>query len=103
MTHDEMIAVIEAERNGKQLEVRRTRSAPDAPWWPRGLNAPTFNFSDFEYRVKKEPLVVYSIVNGSNALVSTYLYECAADEALGRLAIIGVVPPYRKVKFVEQL
>jgi hypothetical protein len=55
MTHDEMIAVITHHKNGGKIEYRSKldmtwRDAPN-PWW---------DFDEFDYRVKPEPLVFWA-------------------------------------------
>ena len=56
-THDEMIAVIAAHRDGKAIE-HRCPSVSKAEWKPlrSGKILPVlFNFDDFDYRIKREP------------------------------------------------
>lgn len=48
MTHDEMIAVITAHKEGKQIQCRE-RGGIIWQFCP-----PSWNFADFEYRVKQE-------------------------------------------------
>jgi hypothetical protein len=48
MTHDEMIAVIKAEKEGKLIDMKL-----DGFWCMKPINSP-FNFC-FEYRIKPEP------------------------------------------------
>ena len=52
MTYDEMIAVIQAAKEGKVVEWRERYS--DGRWLVK-LASSSFNFSDLEYRVKPEP------------------------------------------------
>lgn len=57
MTHDEMIAVIEHHKKGGTVEVRsRCRSGG---WCVASV--PTWDFSRFEYRPKKEPVERWAI------------------------------------------
>ena len=51
MTHDEMIAVIQAHKEGKTIECRMKRE-PDE--W-EAITKPSWDFSILEYRVKPEP------------------------------------------------
>lgn len=51
MTHDEMIAVIQAHKAGKAIEVR-DRGWPIAHW---GASDPNWNFLCYDYRIKPEP------------------------------------------------
>lgn len=55
MTHDEMIALIEAHRNGQTIQYRLS---PKAEWRDRHLKSLDFDFSDVEYRIKPEPLTL---------------------------------------------
>ena len=66
MTHDEMIAVITHHKNGGELECR---CKGDGVWIIEGhLDARGFNFADFDYRAKPEPLVLF-IATDSNERV----------------------------------
>ena len=63
MTDDEIIAVVKAHKEGKEIE---GRSFEDREWFSA---IPTWNFEVCEYRVKPEPLVAYAVkyVDGSIA------------------------------------
>ena len=50
MTHDEMIEVIQAHKNGKVIQVR---TAPSALWCTTIV--PNWNFGFLEFRVKPQP------------------------------------------------
>ena len=53
MTHDEMIAVIQAHKEGKTIE-SRARGIGWAKWVT--LNEePSWQFSEYDYRIKPEP------------------------------------------------
>lgn len=54
MTHDEMIAVIEAARDGKQIESRPVSNQHPSLKWRDGTGL-IFDFVRYEYRVKPEP------------------------------------------------
>ena len=49
MTHDEMISVIQAEKDGESIQWRRKG---DQGWFTAAV--PTWNFENFEYRVKPD-------------------------------------------------
>jgi hypothetical protein len=53
MTHDGMIAVIQASKEGKLLEVKSKGKGV----WHKALNPPAFNFYEFEYRVMQGPRI----------------------------------------------
>jgi hypothetical protein len=55
MTHDEMIALIEAHRDGQTIQYRLS---PKAEWRDRHLKSLDFDFSDVEYRIKPKPLTL---------------------------------------------
>lgn len=58
MTHDEMIAVIQAAKEGKEIEYKNLGNCP----WGRIENNPgRFDFIRFEYRVKPEPVKLKEI------------------------------------------
>lgn len=50
MTHDEMIAIIQAAKEGKEIEVQY---APSAWGLCHGIS---FNFVNYSYRIKPQPL-----------------------------------------------
>lgn len=52
MTNDEIIAVVTAHKNGKQIQYNRS---PDNVWTDARDNQPGWNFFEFNYRVKPEP------------------------------------------------
>lgn len=56
MTHDEMIALIEAHRDGKTIEFRDPRFDNFKDW--QLCRMPTWNFQRNEYRIKPEPLTL---------------------------------------------
>jgi hypothetical protein len=85
MTHDEMIAVIQAHREGKKIQVRdRVNGEP----WDDLQSNESFNFVGFEYRVRPEPrewvLVPFAKSSRSE---DGYLY--------------GLRPIHDAVKFIE--
>ncbi len=61
MSHDEILAVVQAHKEGKQIQVRSI-FVEDGEGWrdcgtPQmaGLSIPSFDFSRKQYRVKSEP------------------------------------------------
>jgi hypothetical protein len=63
MTHDEMIAVIQAHKAGKFIETKYKDS--NGPWDLRNPGLPNFNFNSYDYRVKKEPIKCFVLVDRS--------------------------------------
>ena len=65
MTHDEMIAVIKAHRDGKSIQSRSRNSTDDS--WYLCERTPTWNFGAYDYRVKPEKQVMYvNVYEGSD-------------------------------------
>lgn len=62
MTHDEMIAVIQAHKEGKQIEFR----APPIGRWC-SASSPSWEFSRYEYRVAKTKKVGYIVLANSDS------------------------------------
>ena len=56
MTHDEMIAVIQHHKNGGKVEVREI----ETPHWHECAPTPWWNFTNYEYRAKPEPLAIWA-------------------------------------------
>lgn len=50
MTHDQMIEVIRAHRDGKVVQARNLRGGE---WFD--ADSPCWDFASFEYRIKREP------------------------------------------------
>lgn len=68
MKHDEMIAVIQAHKDGKTVEQRR--KGCDHGWAERkGPLSLSFNFFTFDYRIKPEPRVLYAWFNSDGVFI----------------------------------
>jgi hypothetical protein len=63
MTHDEMIAVIQAHKDGKKIQVK---GKGVTEWTPSDL--PVWNFYMCDYRVKPEPMELWAIIWPSGAM-----------------------------------
>jgi hypothetical protein len=87
MTHDEMIAVIAAHKDGKTVQVRCKGS--DREWGY--TSGPYWNFADCDYRIKPEPLEYW--VNTYKNSVYNALHptedsaKAAANEDTIRIAV----------------
>jgi hypothetical protein len=57
MTHDEMIAIIQAHKEGKTIYRKAKFKSVDK--WEVSI-APGFNFNAFDYKVKGEPQVIFA-------------------------------------------
>ena len=68
-TYDEMIAVIQAAKAGKQIQYRHWREMDMFVNVP--TNPPAFNFGVFEYAVKREeiPVLYYAYMSKQNGMV----------------------------------
>ncbi len=88
MTHDEMIAVIQAHKEGKTIEYYSTN---EGKWCIKSGHK--FNFASFEYRV--EPQVLW--IN-KNAIGEYYVYDNKV-----RAEKMASVFGSKTYKFVEEL
>lgn len=71
MTHDEMIAVIEHHKKGGKVE-SRTRHRPGR--WSVA-HFPLWKFDDYEYRIRKEPIVLWGIIWSDGLMGSSFFKE----------------------------
>ena len=53
MTHDDVIAVVHAHRDGKAIQYRNKCGGIE--WQDRVVNDLTFNLETYDYRIKPEP------------------------------------------------
>jgi len=90
MTHDEMIAVIAAHKDGKQLEYK---SISDTNW--KLATTPVFNFDIADYRIKPEPIVLWGVYEARINL-RTYTTKEAAESYASKLSYRTTIK-----KFVE--
>jgi hypothetical protein len=63
MTHDKMIEVIAHHKNGGKIE---HRLKVDVTW--KDATSPWWDFDEFDYRAKPEPLVIYAEVIYAEAM-----------------------------------
>jgi hypothetical protein len=64
MTHDEMIAVIAAHRDGKAIQFRTVETECD---W-RNIESPVWDFQSSDYRIKPEPIEYWVNIYPSKAI-----------------------------------
>ena len=100
MTHDEMIAVIQAHKDGKTIQVR----GKGRPKW-HDRTRPSWDFDSCDYRVKPEPRVAYfaEYTNPYGGNVLTQGRFDTKEDLQKTLDSWAVRPTYRIVKFVEVL
>lgn len=81
MTHDEMIAVIQAHKEGKQIEFQKFS---ETKIWTIATT-PCWNFHNYNYRVKVEPITRYVYI-GVHPLSSQTFHtsECYGDFEKGK-------------------
>jgi hypothetical protein len=92
-----MIAVIQAHKDGKQIEVRGKVAA--ATWGNRHPDATLFNFASFEYRVKPEPRRLFVI---ENSVGSRMYSRTTREDAEQKLTHINSRrPPNNPARIVE--
>lgn len=99
MTHDEMIEVIKAHKEGKRLERRSVGGFNN--WHDRPASVvDNFNFCDWEYRVKREPFECWAVIYGLPGEVkvdSTYKTKEGAHHSMALLAANTRVAKLREV------
>ena len=75
MSHDEMIAVIQAHKDGRVIQCRDMRDIDDT--WNEGEYF-VWNFESFEYRIKPEPHSLWLVRYQSGNSASCFYTEHAA-------------------------
>jgi hypothetical protein len=91
MTHDEMIAVIQAHKDGKMIQFKQ-KDVDGWVWAPR----PCWNFSSHEYRIKPEPMEIWVNVYDDGETSCPYKSKDDAQQS-------GINAGRRTVKFREAL
>jgi hypothetical protein len=95
MTYDEMIAVIEAEKNGQEIEFSYKE---EGNWKPRMYKG-DFDFSVFEYRVKPQEIpetkdyYLYIFSYGGTISVSGNYYSSIEEARRDTGAHINIIGP----------
>ncbi len=90
MTDDEIIAVVQAHKEGKKIEERCHSSSS----W-RHVTFPRWNFEDCDYRVKKEPSVIYANEYGSKVIA--YKTKFDAESSVDKKKVIRIAVKYKEV------
>lgn len=91
MTHDEMIAVIQAHKDGKKIEYLNGSN------WQH-TSSPLFDFCNFVYRVKPSPMEVYAVMDATDStIIASWLFKANAEAYAGRC-----VPP-RQVYHLKEV
>ena len=85
MTHDEMIEIIQAHKDGKQIEFRK--SVSKEPW--RNLDGLMFDFVLFTYRVKPNQKKILYQYNFQTATGAIYRYDKFFESLTEAERVIG--------------
>lgn len=81
MTHDEMIAVIAAHRDGKKVQCQVKNHAD---WYDyHNGDEPQWDFNSFDYRIKPEPLVLWAAFYPDGGLQAVRTTEAALIKFFG--------------------
>ena len=89
MTHEEMIALIEAHRDGQTIQYRLS---PTVQWRDRTLTGLGFNFADIEYRIKPtEPVTAYCVIDEGELFLFHHEEEAKADVSRNGGRIIKLI------------
>jgi len=66
MNYDQMIAVLQAAKEGKAIQMRAKVNRLGGAWWD--VADPFWDFHTCDYRVKPEPRVFYAAINSAGTL-----------------------------------
>ena len=91
MTHDEMIEIVNAIRDGKTVQYR-LKGCVDH-WWTDSVHGALPNFGTFDYRAKPVPMEIWVNVYGPGSHMSY-----SSRDAATRLRSVNCL---RTAKFVE--
>ena len=96
MSIDEQIAILQAKKAGKQIQLASRQHDPRT-WLDVSCNGHRFNFSNYDYRVKPEPRVIW--INEHQGQTDKYdLLYSSRDEAVANTRNNSIRVA---VKFVE--
>jgi hypothetical protein len=89
MTHDEMIAVIQAHKDGKDIELRSV----GGKYW-RDMAVSTFDFTALQYRVKPPQIEVWATVRDGviDSISADYNTALTSGNRLIPRDIIRLIP-----------
>jgi hypothetical protein len=77
MTHEQIIEVVKAHKEGKKIQCNSIGNRPSNGGWIDTMHlddSPAFNFCDLDYRVKPEPEYVWILKNSNGYNLS--FYDC---------------------------
>ena len=93
MNYDQMIAVLQAAKDGKALQMQAKERGGTGGAWLDVAN-PLWNFACYNYRVKPEPRVFYAIPREHTGQCVAYRDREVAEK-------LAYPPDYKVVKLVE--
>lgn len=85
MTHDEMIAVIAAHRDGKQIQSAANVKNSDFRDWHD--TSPTWDFFSCDYRVKPKPVEAWVVVTEDGVMFGVYQYRQNAEATVKKAGL----------------
>lgn len=96
MTHEQIIEVVKAHKEGKKIQCNSIGNRPSNGGWIDTMHlddGPAFNFCDLDYRVKPEPEYVWILKNANGYNLS--FYDCELNAKMA----IRINPSYTIHKF----
>lgn len=96
----EKIAVMQAYADGKKIEYRNRPRTPNGEGSWQETIAPSWQWSDREYRVKKEPRVMYLNIYCSDYAIA---YDSKEEADLDERGRFRTMCREKAVKFIEVL
>lgn len=98
MTIDEMIEVLQAAKEGKQIE-KKMKFGKGAQWQRAGT--PDWDFDCFIYRVKQEPMEYWAVIDPDGCAISTLKRKSDAQKSFERHNAYLDCEGVRMIKLVE--
>ena len=95
MNYDQMIAVLQAAKDGKAIQMRsKVNRRTGGAWYD--VTDPLWDFAACDYRVKPEPRVFYAVLREHGSQCVAYRDRKLAEK-------LADPPDYKVVKLVEVL
>ena len=77
MSHDEMIAVIQAHKDGRFIQVKHVVDGIGDSW--NDADSPRWDFKNFDYRIKPEPRSLWVVRYQSGNIAGAYTDLVSAE------------------------
>lgn len=98
-TTKEMIAVMQAHADGEPIQAQH-KGRP-AGWF--SVINPSWNWAEYDFRVKREPIVMYCVISDRDLVVETYSsLEAAENRCRDCNGRAGINASCRVIKMVEE-